>query len=294
MFLAIKIDVDTDRGTKIGVPNLARLLKESNIPATFYFSLGKDHTGRALQRIFRKGFFKKVSRTSVINVYGIKTLLYGLLLPGPHIGKRHIELMRQIKSSGFEVGIHAFDHQKWQDNVNKMTLTQIRDELQLATIEFRRIFDEAAKTAAAPGWQTNAKALEVYDLMNFAYASDTRGTHPFYPKIDDHIFKTLQIPTTLPTLDELLGRPQFPTLDTITDYYLQLLSNNRPNVLTIHAELEGMKYLDWFKSFLQKLSKNNVKFATLSEIATMQIWPTCELVSSTIAGRSGDVASQDI
>ncbi|HTP42369.1 MAG TPA: 4-deoxy-4-formamido-L-arabinose-phosphoundecaprenol deformylase, partial [Nitrospiria bacterium] len=42
--LAIKVDVDTDRGTRIGVPALLALFKEFAIHATFYFSLGPDNT----------------------------------------------------------------------------------------------------------------------------------------------------------------------------------------------------------------------------------------------------------
>ncbi len=37
---SIKIDVDTDRGTRIGVPNLLALFDEFNVKATFLFSLG--------------------------------------------------------------------------------------------------------------------------------------------------------------------------------------------------------------------------------------------------------------
>ena len=37
--LALKIDVDTERGTRIGVLQLASLLQEFKIPATFFFSL---------------------------------------------------------------------------------------------------------------------------------------------------------------------------------------------------------------------------------------------------------------
>ena len=54
--LAIKIDVDTDRGTRIGVPNLVALFDEFGVKATFLFSLGPDNTGRAIKRIFRPGF----------------------------------------------------------------------------------------------------------------------------------------------------------------------------------------------------------------------------------------------
>jgi len=79
MKLALKIDVDTYRGTREGVPRLVEILQSHNAQATFFFSLGPDHTGRAIKRVFRPGFLGKVSRTSVVKHYGIKTLLYGTL-----------------------------------------------------------------------------------------------------------------------------------------------------------------------------------------------------------------------
>src|SRR6188472_2608226 len=85
--MTLKVDVDTLRGTREGVPRLARLLRNLGLPATFLFSLGPDHTGRAIRRVFRRGFMSKVRRTSVASNYGIRTLLYGTLLPGPDIGK---------------------------------------------------------------------------------------------------------------------------------------------------------------------------------------------------------------
>ena len=55
-YLALKIDVDTLKGTRLGVPALIELLKKHRAGATFLFSLGPDHTGRAIKRVFRKGF----------------------------------------------------------------------------------------------------------------------------------------------------------------------------------------------------------------------------------------------
>ena len=102
--IALKVDVDTLRGTKEGVPNLARTLERFGLKATFLFSLGPDHTGWALKRIFRPGFLKKVSRTSVVEHYGIRTLLYGVLIPGPDIGKKAAAEMRAIDNTMSELG----------------------------------------------------------------------------------------------------------------------------------------------------------------------------------------------
>jgi undecaprenyl phosphate-alpha-L-ara4FN deformylase len=294
--LSIKIDVDTDRGTRIGVPNLLRLFSELNISATFLFSLGPDNTGRAIKRVFRPGFLKKVSRSSVVSIYGLRTLMNGVLLPGPHIGKRNEKTMRTTFEAGHEVGIHCFDHIKWQDGLAKMTSDQVATEFNKARTEFQRIFGFNAKTAGAAGWQANAASLSVYDQSQLDYASDTRGSCPFFPRIDDVVYQTLQIPTNLPTLDELLGRPEYPTAS-LTDFYLNQLSAERINTFTIHAEIEGMKYLPWFRDFLTQAKARKISFIQVKDIAQQALEnretiPICDLIQGTVDGRSGDLAIQ--
>src|ERR1700716_3819279 len=58
--IALKIDVDTDRGTLEGVPRLVSLFERLDVRATFLLSLGPDQTGRAVKRAFRRGFMGKV------------------------------------------------------------------------------------------------------------------------------------------------------------------------------------------------------------------------------------------
>ena len=64
-----------------------------------------------------------MSRTSVLEHYGLQTLLYGTLLPGPDIGRRCADEMRAVRDAGFEVGIHCWDHVRWQDGVARRTPT---------------------------------------------------------------------------------------------------------------------------------------------------------------------------
>lgn len=296
--LAIKIDVDTDRGTRIGVDNLLKLFAELNIQTTFLFSLGPDNTGRAIKRIFRPGFLKKVSRSSVVSTYGLRTLLNGTLLPGPHIGKRNQKIMMAARAAQHEVGIHCYDHIRWQDGLATMSRAEVFKEFGKACDEFQRIFGFSAQTAGAAGWQANDLSLAAYDEAKLLYGSDVRGKFPFYPRINGVIYKTLQVPTTLPTLDELLGRPEYP-MEHLTDFYLGQLSSSTPNILTIHAELEGMKYLAWFREFLQKAKSQQIKFVTVASIAEeilknpTQI-PVCDLMQGTVDGRSGTMAVQRI
>jgi len=294
--LALKIDVDTDRGTRIGVPNLVRDLQEFEVPACFLFSLGPDQTGRAITRVFRPGFFKKVSRTSVVKLYGIRTLLNGTLLPAPHIGRRNAGVMREVRDAGHEVGIHCFNHYRWQDYVHKMPLESVRAEFIAARAEFLRIFGSEAQTAGAPGWQSNARSRQVYDEAGLLYASDARGSTPFFPRINGQVFKTLEIPSTLPTFDELLGRPEYPE-DKIVPHYMSLLREDRPNVFTLHAEIEGMGKRPLFRALLAECYNAGVQFIRLDDLARELLSnhasiPVGDQLAAEIDGRSGNVAVQ--
>jgi undecaprenyl phosphate-alpha-L-ara4FN deformylase len=292
--LAIKIDVDTDRGTREGIAPLARALEKHGILGTFLFSMGPDNTGRAIKRIFRPGFFAKVSRTSVVQVYGLRTLMNGVLLPGPDIAKRNANLMRAIALSGHETGIHCWDHVFWQDGLATMSLERTRHEFAKARDAYVRVFGHAARTAGSAGWQADAKSLEAYDEARLDYASDARGSAPFIPRVGDKIFRTIQIPTTLPTLDELLGRPEYPDA-ALVDCYLGWLKPGALNVLTVHAELEGMRYAGWFEKLLAAAAARDVEFVNLAEEAKKldpAKLPVAELIQGTVDGRSGTMAVQ--
>jgi undecaprenyl phosphate-alpha-L-ara4FN deformylase len=294
--LALKVDVDTDRGTRIGVPNLLDDCHEFRAPACFLFSLGPDQTGRAITRIFRPGFFQKVSRTSVVQIYGVRTLLNGTLLPAPHIGRRNTATMRAVRDAGFEVGIHCYNHYRWQDYLQRMTLAEVRAEFIAARAEFLRIFGREAHTAGAAGWQSNARSREVYDEAGLLYASDTRGSAPFFPRVDGRVFKTLEIPSTLPTFDELMGRPEFPD-EKIVAHYLSLLRPDRANVFTLHAEVEGMGRRALFRELLAACKNAGVEFVRMDDLARELLAnpgaiPVVDQVMAEIDGRSGVVATQ--
>jgi undecaprenyl phosphate-alpha-L-ara4FN deformylase len=295
--LAIKVDVDTHVGTRRGVPALVRLFQRFGVPATFLFSLGPDQTGRAIFRVFRPGFFKKVQRTNVLELYGLRTLLYGTLLPSPHIGNRNHDVLKAVRDQGFDVGIHAYNHCFWQDHIHDLSEQAIADEFERAQAVFTQIFGQRASCAGAPGWQINERAWNVYDSQNLLFASDTRGVSAFFPKIGGKIFKTLQIPTTLPTLDEWLGRPEFPE-NRLIDAYRFRLKPDALNVLTIHAEIEGMRKLLFLETLLETLLRHNVSFSSLPQIAQNALSnrtaiPICEVAQQPIDGRSGNVCMQE-
>src|SRR3984893_10686767 len=193
--IGLKVDVDTLRGTREGVLRLTALFKKLKVDATFYFSVGPDHTGRAMRRVFRKGFAQKVARTSVLKHYGLKTLLYGVLLPGPDIGREAGAFMRGVYDGGFEGGRHTYDHVRWQDYVAGASAAWTRSEFERGMNAFEGVFGFFPQSHAAAGWQINAHALELEREYGLHFASDTRGRTPFWPRLAGGRSTMPQMPT---------------------------------------------------------------------------------------------------
>lgn len=309
--LTLKIDVDTYRGTREGVPNLVRMLSAHQAHATFLFSLGPDHTGWALRRALRPGFFSKVSRTSVVEHYGFKTLMYGTLLPGPDIGKQCAAELRAVRDAGFECGIHTWDHVLWQDNVAKRHAAWTVAMMRKAAARYTTVFGAPPHTHGAAGWQMNGAAFIEHDAAGYRYASDGRcvlndnGTlanpadGPHRLSVDGKVLDCVQLPTTLPTLDELLGREIDGTVITtanIAAFLLKLTAGaTRDHVYTLHAELEGQKLAPIFEQLLAGWRAQGYQLASMADHyghIKDEVLPVCPMTWGELPGRSGQLMVQ--
>lgn len=289
--VALRVDVDTRRGLTEGGPRLLELFRRAGVRASFFVTMGPDRSGRAIRRALRPSFLLKMWRTNALRLYGLRTLLSGTLLPSRPVGSGAPELLRQIAGEGHELAIHGWDHVGWQDRIARLDAVAIRADLTRAVRAFEAALGIAPHASAAPGWRTSETALGVQEDFGFRYASDTRGTAVFRPSVGGVALATLQVPTTLPTMDELLGR--------VRDLPGALLGALRPglNVFTLHAEVEGGPLAPAFERFLGELRQRGVALTTLDEIAAQALarpdeLPVVPVVRGTVGGRSGWIATQ--
>lgn len=291
--IALKVDVDTWRGTREGVPALVALLKRARANASFLFSLGPDHTGRAIRRALRPGFFSKVARTSVVEHYGWRTLMYGTLLPGPDIGRREAATLRAVRDAGFEVGVHCWDHVRWQDGVADADPAWTERQMTLAVERFVDVFGTPPRVHGAAGWQMNDAAYRLEGLLGLQVVSDTRGPGPFVPvDAQGHVLGPPQLPTTLPTLDELIGRDGIDATN-VDERLLAMSMTDHDQVYTLHAELEGMKLMPAFDRLLQGWRAQGHELVTLGALRVTldaNVLPRRRAVLGELPGRSGLVA----
>jgi undecaprenyl phosphate-alpha-L-ara4FN deformylase len=296
MKLALKIDVDTLRGTREGVPALLELLRRHDVTATFLFALGPDHTGRAIKRIFRPGFVGKVRRTSVVKHYGVRTLLYGTVLPGPDIGRRAADILHTVRDAGHETGVHCWDHIRWQDGVMRADAEWTLAEMRRACERYTEIFREPPRTHGAAGWQMNIHALRYTQQLGFDYCSDGRGVHPHLPVWNAEPIRCPQFPTTLPTLDELIGTRDI-TEENVAAHLLAYTQEAAPgdHIFTLHAELEGMRLASALEQLIVgwkaqgfTLGPTRAMFDAVEPMAL----PRCITGPGTVPGRTGTLLVQ--
>ena len=299
--LVLKVDVDTYQGTLEGVPRLLDLFARHGIVTTFFFSLGPDNTGKAVKRVLRKGFVKKVLRASPAASYGIKTMLYGTLLPAPDIGTKPeaVARMREAHAAGHECGIHAWDHVDWHDRLPRMERDEISRTVRRTHERFAEIFGFRATVSAAPGWTATAASMEIEEENGIRVTSHTRGGSPFRPmRRDGSPSAIVELPSTLPTLDEAAGWDEFAGANRpkTTGYFRDLvLGPPQLHVHSIHTEIEGGKALGpLFFEHVAAWKAAGVEFLTLGQAAARlpaASLPCRELTFTTIRGRATPVAA---
>ena len=277
--IGLRIDVDTFRGTQSGVPRLLKVLAEQRVQGTFFFSAGPDNMGRHLWRLFRPEFLRKMWRTKASKLYGWDILLKGTLWRGPLIAKELGHVLKATVSEGHELGLHAWDHYRWQTHIERMAREEIYRGLIQGFEMIREFTGTSPICSAAPSWRITEQALLEKARLPFLYNSDCRGTSIFYPVVKGKVLTQPQIPATFPTYDELLGRDGV-SQDNYNQFLISFMKPDSLNVLTIHAEVEGLSCLGLFREFLLQLRNRGGHLVPLG-----QLLPPADQITGAAIGR---------
>ena len=164
--LAVKLDVDTLRGYREGVPRLLDLwaARVPDAKMSIFFSFGPDNSGKAIRRIFRKGFISKMMRTKAPSTYGWRTLLYGTLLPAPLIVPSDPKIFERACAEGHDCGVHAWDHVLVQDKLSSISEGEFRELYGRAADLFEKLSGSRPESYAAAA--SLSGALDVARLLN--------------------------------------------------------------------------------------------------------------------------------
>jgi peptidoglycan/xylan/chitin deacetylase (PgdA/CDA1 family) len=294
--LAVRIDVDHLRPALVGVPRLAGLLEARAAGASFLFNVGPDRSGRHTERLIRRGMPAYCWRTRGIRDYGFAAYFYGTLLPAPDIGTRAATTIRSLGGAGFETGIRSYEQIDWRLSAARRDAAWTERQMTLARSRYQDIAGEPARLHAAAGWQMSRHSYRLTQRLEFAYSSDTRGTHPFVPVYQAEVISCPQLPTTLPTMDELLATPGFSRAQ-IVPHLLALTEQPASwgHVFSANAAFEGLRLLAEFEELLRGWQQQGYEVVSLHDYMlsfdTREL-PYHEVVTGSVPGRPGTVAMQ--
>ena len=292
MKIGLRIDVDTLRGTRNGIPALLKILGSRGICASWFCSVGPDNMGRHIWRLLRPSFAFKMLRSRAASLYGWDILLRGTFWPGPCIVHRCRATLRDVVRDGHELGYHAWDHHAWQNRVEQWSEAEVKDELDRGVAALADAAGAPVLCTAAPGWRCTQQALQAKDKLGMAFHSDCRGSNLFQPVSENLTLKHVQVPVTLPTYDELVGRNNV-TQENYNQVLFQALKAERLNVLTIHAEAEGIACSRMFEEFLDKTIAAGWSYVSLGTIFRQaESIPKGAIANGQVPGREGWVAVQ--
>jgi peptidoglycan/xylan/chitin deacetylase (PgdA/CDA1 family) len=197
------------------------------------------------------------------------------------------------------VGVHTWDHILWQDFVMHRDSAWTERLLRLAVDRHSEIFGSPPRVHCAAGWQMNDHAFALLQKLGFTHASDTRGQTPYRPLVDGRASQCVEIPTTLPTLDELIGRPDLahttPVAHLLSLTDPQRSAMPRDHVYTLHAELEGRKLSGEFAQLLAGWKAQGYRLTSLGEYHASldrDRLPVRKVIYGSIEGRSGVLAKE--
>jgi undecaprenyl phosphate-alpha-L-ara4FN deformylase len=289
--IALRICAENYRQTRDGVPQIIEALQRHSVGATFLFSLGPDRTGRAIRYGFSATAMRRATAEKTLSREGFAALCYGTVWPAPDIGNRCAKTMQEAKVAGFEVANHGWSHASWLHQIAEADAAWTTTEMQRAKKKFASIFDFEPTGHAAASWQMNIQSLRMTQRLGYQWASDSRGRHPFVPVWNGELIHCPQLPTTLPTFDELIGTDGHDS----DNVHLQLhklttVDASAGHVFTVHADLYGGTTKSAFDALLAGWKDQGHQICSIGELNAgldFAQLPRHELILAPVAGRAG-------
>jgi len=103
----LRVDLESKKGISKGLPTLLDLLRDYDIKASFYLTMGGEPNIFDLLR-----YRKKLRGERKIKIFTKKEMLRIIFFPEDFV-RSNREILKRILKGGHELGIHGWKHRAW-------------------------------------------------------------------------------------------------------------------------------------------------------------------------------------
>ena len=284
MTIGLRVSVQTIFGALQGVPRLIKLLDKYSAKATFFFAMGPDTNGLSI---------KQLRQSLSLRYFNYKSINYRAILRLQTFETDCKDILKLTRNNGFEIGVDRFNSTSWKNNARSASSKWTELQMQRTNSIFIELSGKAPKASSAPFWQMNRDAYRLNQRLGYAYTSDTRGTHPFLPIFDGEIISCPQVPTTLPTIPEMMqGKRKEPNL--VLQSTIEHMNGLNHLIYGAHAEMEGGPYYSHFDKLLQNWSEKKHDIVSLQQYLERSVenLPRHNIITRKIPGFINPLAYQ--
>ena len=253
---ALRVDLESNKGIRIGLPRILDLLKKFNFKASFYVVMNGESDIFDIIR-YRKQF----GGERKIKVFSIIEKIRILFFPKDFV-KKNEKILKRIIKENHELGIHGWKHRAWLRGFNKI---DIKEHLILSKIKYEKLFKKEPTSFAAPGFKTNKKVIKLLGDLDFKIISDLPGNKP--KKIKK---KIVNVPITIN------GKNNMPIIEYLASKNLRdekilkilkkKIKQKKLSTIYVHGLFECIKKIDLLEDLFRFIKKNKIKVKKLEEI----------------------------
>lgn len=164
----LRVDLESYRGIKEGIPKLLDLLKKYDIKASFYLVMGGESN---IFDILKYRGKMTSSDERKIKIWPIKDKIRMVLFPKDFV-KSNLDILQRIIKEGHELGIHAWKHREWTRGLNRIN---IEKSINKSIKKYIKLFNKKPISFASPGFNTNETVLNVLERKGIRFISDFPG-----------------------------------------------------------------------------------------------------------------------
>lgn len=244
----IRIDLESQRGIKKGLPKLLKLFREQKIKTSFYLTMGGE--SNIFEFLKNRGKLKTAGERK-IRLWSLKDKIRMVLFPIDFVKKNKI-LLKRILQEGHELGIHGWKHKEWTRNLQNVN---IKKRLNQAILKYQKYFKRKPLSWTSPGFNINQKIISELEKNGIRYISDFNKKEKFKDIVNIPI--TISSENKMPFIEYWAGEGK--SDEEIFKIFKKDIQKQRFVSFYIHGMFEGRFKIGLLKRMIIELKKQKYK-----------------------------------